>query len=155
MLVQSLGQEDPLKENMATFSSIRAWRRIPRTEEPGSLQPIGLQTVGHNWSNCVWASHMLECKAIATVLVSSLCRLLGTCTSRIVCLELSPLPFLQLCPVWRESSKTHGKSLVSEKENLHRSAGFTTSKIYNEIIHNLSALHLCPDLYYSVGFLQL
>ena len=41
-----LDQEDPLKEDMATFSNILAWRRIPGTEEIGRLQPIGLQTVG-------------------------------------------------------------------------------------------------------------
>ena len=35
-----LGQEDPLKEGMATHSSILAWR-IPRTKEPGGLQPMG------------------------------------------------------------------------------------------------------------------
>ena len=40
--VQSLGGEDPLKEGMATHSSILAWR-IPRTEEPGGLQSMGLQ----------------------------------------------------------------------------------------------------------------
>ena len=40
--VQSLGQEDPLEEGVATHSSILAWR-IPWTEEPGSLQSIGLQ----------------------------------------------------------------------------------------------------------------
>ena len=40
--VQSLGGEDPLEEEKATHSSILAWR-IPRTEEPGGLQSIGLQ----------------------------------------------------------------------------------------------------------------
>ena len=40
--VQSLGREDPLKKEMATHSSILAWR-IPRTEEPGRLQFTGLQ----------------------------------------------------------------------------------------------------------------
>ena len=45
--VQSLGGEDPLEKEMATHSSIIAWR-IPRTEEPGRLQPTGLQRVGHN-----------------------------------------------------------------------------------------------------------
>ena len=45
--VQSLGQEDPLEEEMATHSSILAWK-IPRTEEPGRLQSTGLQKVGHN-----------------------------------------------------------------------------------------------------------
>ena len=38
--VLSLGQEDPLEEGMATHSSILAWR-VPWTEEPGRLQPIG------------------------------------------------------------------------------------------------------------------
>ena len=45
--VQSLGQEDPLEEGMATHSSILAWR-IPWTEEPGGLQSMRLQRVGHD-----------------------------------------------------------------------------------------------------------
>ena len=45
--VRSLGQEDPLQKGMATYSSILAWR-IPWTEEPGQLQSMGLQRVGHN-----------------------------------------------------------------------------------------------------------
>ena len=44
---QSLDQEDPLEERMATPSSILAWK-IPRTEEPGRLQSMGSQRVGHN-----------------------------------------------------------------------------------------------------------
>ena len=40
--VQSLGQEDPLEKEMAAHSSILAWK-IPRTEEPGGLQSMGLQ----------------------------------------------------------------------------------------------------------------
>ena len=42
--VHSLGQEDPLEKDMATDSSILAWR-IPWTEEPGGLQSTGLQRV--------------------------------------------------------------------------------------------------------------
>ena len=45
--VQSLGQEDPLEKEMATQSSILPWR-IPWTEEPGGLQSIGSQRVGHD-----------------------------------------------------------------------------------------------------------
>ena len=45
--VQSLGQEDPLEEEMATHSSILAWR-IPGTEEPGRLQSMGPKVVGHD-----------------------------------------------------------------------------------------------------------
>ena len=47
MQILSLGQEDPLEEGMATHSSILAWR-TPCTEEPGGLQSIGLQRVGHD-----------------------------------------------------------------------------------------------------------
>ena len=43
----SLGWEDPLEEGRATHSNILAWR-IPWTEEPGRLQSIGSQTVGHD-----------------------------------------------------------------------------------------------------------
>ena len=45
--VQSLGREDPLENEMATHSSILAWR-IPWTEEPGRLQSTGSQRVGHD-----------------------------------------------------------------------------------------------------------
>ena len=45
--VQSLGREDPLKKEMAARSSILAWK-IPWTEEPGRLQSMGLQRVGHD-----------------------------------------------------------------------------------------------------------
>ena len=42
-----LGQEDPLEEEMATCSSILAWK-IPWTEEPGRLQSMGSQRAGHD-----------------------------------------------------------------------------------------------------------
>ena len=42
--------EDPLEKGTATHSSIRAWR-IPWTEAPGRLQPMGSQRVGYNWAN--------------------------------------------------------------------------------------------------------
>ena len=44
--VRSLGWEDLLEKEMATQSSVLAWR-IPRTEEPGRLESMGLQRVGH------------------------------------------------------------------------------------------------------------
>ena len=46
--VRSLGQEDPLENEMATHSSVLAWK-IPWTEEPGGLLPIGSQRVRHDW----------------------------------------------------------------------------------------------------------
>ena len=45
--VRSLGREDPLEKEMATHSSILAWK-IPWMEEPGRLQSLGLQRVGHD-----------------------------------------------------------------------------------------------------------
>jgi len=45
--VQNLGGEDPLEQEMATHSSILAWK-IPWTEDPGGLQSIGLQRVRHD-----------------------------------------------------------------------------------------------------------
>jgi len=45
--VQSLGWDDPLEKEMATHSSILAWK-IPWTEEPGGLQSMGLQRVRHD-----------------------------------------------------------------------------------------------------------
>ena len=45
--VQSLGWEDPLEEEMATHSSVLAWRKS-RMEEPGGLQSTGLQRIGNS-----------------------------------------------------------------------------------------------------------
>ena len=47
--VRSLGQEDPLEKEMATHSSILSWK-IPWTEEPGGLQSMGLERIGHDWA---------------------------------------------------------------------------------------------------------
>ena len=46
--VRSLGQEDPLEKEIATHSSILAWK-TPWTEEPGRLQSMGLQRLRHDW----------------------------------------------------------------------------------------------------------
>ena len=45
--VQSLGRDDPPEEEMATHSSVLAWK-MPWTEEPGGLQAVGSQRVGHD-----------------------------------------------------------------------------------------------------------
>ena len=49
MWFYSLGQEDPLEEEMATHSSVVAWRN-PGTEEPGGLQSMRWQGVRHYWA---------------------------------------------------------------------------------------------------------
>ena len=56
--VQFLGWEDPLEKEMATHSSILAWE-IPWTEEPGGLQPMGLQRVGHDGAHTHNINHCL------------------------------------------------------------------------------------------------
>ena len=59
--VWSLGWEDSLEKGMATHSSIPAWR-IPWTGEPGELQSIGSQRVGHDWvtNTCLCQDQCLE-----------------------------------------------------------------------------------------------
>ena len=47
--VRALGWEDPLEKEMAIHSSTIAWK-IPWTEEPGRLQSMGSQRVGHDWA---------------------------------------------------------------------------------------------------------
>ena len=60
--VQFLSQEDPLEKEMAAHYSILAWR-VPWTEEPGGLQSIGLQRVGHDCSDLALAPalHLESC----------------------------------------------------------------------------------------------
>ena len=53
--VWSLGREDPLEKEMVTHSSTLAWK-IPWTEEPGRLQSMWLQRVGHNWATSLLLS---------------------------------------------------------------------------------------------------
>ena len=54
--VWSVGQEDSPEKGMATQYSILAWR-ISWTEEPGGLQSMGAQRVGHDWSDLAHAGH--------------------------------------------------------------------------------------------------
>ena len=56
--VQSLGQEDSLGKEMATHSNILVWG-IPWAEEPGRLQFMGWQRVGHNWVTHIFTSFSL------------------------------------------------------------------------------------------------
>ena len=58
--VQSLGWEDPREKEMATHSSILAWK-ISWIEEPGRLQSMGSQRVGHDWATSVLAKGQMLC----------------------------------------------------------------------------------------------
>ena len=55
--VRSLSREDPLEKEMATHSSIIAWR-IPWREDPGRLQSMGSQRVGHDWATSLSLSFL-------------------------------------------------------------------------------------------------
>ena len=66
--VQPLGQEDPLEKEIATHSSILAWR-IPWTEEPGGLQSMGLQRVRHDWVTNT-RTHPSQAESMPTTSVS-------------------------------------------------------------------------------------
>ena len=59
--VRSLGWEDPLEKEMATHSSIVAWR-IPWTEEPGGLQSTGSQRVRHDWGTSLQKKKQNSCR---------------------------------------------------------------------------------------------
>ena len=59
MRVQALGWEDPLEKEMATYSSILAWR-IPWTEESFRLQSIGSQRVRHDRSNLANTLNLIQ-----------------------------------------------------------------------------------------------
>ena len=58
-----------LEEEMATHSSILAWR-IPWTEEPGGLQCIGAHRVGHDWSEVTHIKHLLACHVLIETMSS-------------------------------------------------------------------------------------
>ena len=62
----SLGQEDPMEEGMATHSSILAWR-IPWTEEPGRLQPMGYQESDMTEHSIAVASTIPELRPVSMV----------------------------------------------------------------------------------------
>ena len=59
--VRSLGREDPLEKETAIHSSTTAWK-IPWTEEPGRLQSMGSQRVGHDWETFLYRHEMIVMK---------------------------------------------------------------------------------------------
>ena len=76
--IWSLGLKDPLEEGMATHPTILAWR-VPRTEDPVRLQAMGLQRVGHNWSNSkdackavIKEQHHQKKRFISTIILDSI-----------------------------------------------------------------------------------
>ena len=87
--VWSLGGEDPLETEMATHSSILAWK-IPWMEEPLRLQSMGLQRVRHNWAT---NTHTFKTKVTSltgyvfcTLTETEICHVLISCVKLTMCL---------------------------------------------------------------------
>ena len=102
--VRSLGQEDPLKKEMATYSNILAWR-FPWTEEPDGLQSTRSQRVGHNW---VTNTHLNQKRLpsapsvqFSRSVISDSLRLHGLWHARPPCLLPTPRVYSSSCPLSR------------------------------------------------------
>ena len=85
MPIRSLGQEDPLEKEMATCSSVLAWK-IPWTEESEGLQSVRLKRVGHDWGT--EHVHIMTCIHHCRFIQSDFTAL----KSSVLCLFSSPLP---------------------------------------------------------------
>ena len=101
--VQSLGWDDPLEEEMATYSSIPAWR-IPWTEEPGRLQCMGSQRVGHDWETNTFTFTIPGACLYRFIISTMWCAvLIGSLplTKPVSASQLQPLPkaHLDLCSI--------------------------------------------------------
>ena len=158
MQVRSLVWKDPLEEEMATHSSILA-RKIPWTEEPGELQSLVSQTVGHNWKSMhayikfplspyhcpIWSQHHF----LATVSVFILIPILGgwgqaLCTKLLALQTESMVPCKSLQPESRVSGKTPQLLALWNTDSILRTslAAFSNqsissvSKYINQVYHH-------------------
>ena len=126
--VQSLGWEDPLDKEMATHSSILAWK-ISWTEEPGGLQSMGSQRVGHNWATNTYLL-TLNNKYLSEIRVIHL-TFICPCS---MCLSALLLPFEDNIMV---SYLASDESRVSRNQNEHHT--WNTWPIITDIVHKLPA----------------
>ena len=90
--VKSLGQEDFLEKEMATHCSILAWE-IPWIEEPGGLQPMGSQRVGHDWVTSLSRQQVCAIQPIFNTftVLTTLNPCLVECTNGIIISQLTKL----------------------------------------------------------------
>ena len=97
--LRSLGWEDPLEKEIATHSSIIAWK-IPWTEEPGRLQPTGLQRVGHDCVTSLWSWFGQQVSLSSRLWSSSFFEHFLTFCHKIIHMYLVlslPQPWIMLC----------------------------------------------------------
>ena len=133
--VRSLGWEDPLEKEMATHSSILAWR-IPGTEEPVRLQSMGSQRVRHHWATSLTylLTYLLASAFIVNPLKWSLFYLFythGPPESIQLCYKDSHVPIVQWSKPKQHSPRVNSVALglpwwLSDKESTcqHRRYGF-------------------------------
>ena len=81
--VWSLGWEDPLEKGMTTRCSILAWR-IPCTEEPGGLQFMGLQRVGHNCVTNTFKAKLRTCSSSSRAIDNVLSQILWAVFQKLI-----------------------------------------------------------------------
>ena len=91
--VWSLGQEDPLEKEMASHPSILAWR-IPWMEEPGRLQSMGSQRVGHDWATSPHFTSLM----IASCIINSLTNSVSVQVNKLQNIALVQQGYIKLHP---------------------------------------------------------
>ena len=99
--LRSLGREDPPEKEMATHSSILAWR-IPWTEEPGGLQSTGSQRVGHDWETSLSLSFTFIHLKPRLIYLYSIFRLFLFSCVYVFCLIYESLTWLQKTELYKE-----------------------------------------------------
>ena len=107
--VWSLGREDPLEKEMVTQSSILAWR-IPWTEEPGRVQSMGSQRVGHDWATSLSLSRDLRDFQITLKIITH-ARFLGHCV-----IILRPVPSYKVTQVLYLTTTNKTKQLINQNQ---------------------------------------
>ena len=90
--VQSLGWEDPPEKEMATRSSILAWR-IPWTEEPGGPQSMGSQRMGHDWRANTLSELMRHCNLKANLGIPVMCTIIKSRNDKLLKYVILDLDF--------------------------------------------------------------
>ena len=131
--VRLLGQEDPLEKEMATHSSILAWK-IPWMEEPGGLQSTGSQRVGHNWATQQSTRLFLSRFLLREVPLAIVVKLVWRCWILLTfaCLE----SFWFLHQIWRTVLLGRVFSVV----------GSSLSSFLNMSCHSLLACSFCWEI---------
>ena len=133
--VQSLGQEDLLEKEMATHSSSLAWE-IPWTEEPGRLQSMGLQRVGHNW---VTSLAFLAHNASAPIKLNK-CNRLSHCHSIPQCIASDQGTYIIANEVWLwiHVPRTHWSLIWSCEDSVTFSADDNLLWGWSTVLHDVS-----------------